>query len=313
MSGGLPTRRLGRTQMHPGAVGLGGAWWGPAGREGTIAGIEAALELGLTFLDTYPGQGEEIWGQVLAAGGRRGRVFLQAKVSSHVRNERRCDHSAAATRRSVEASLRDLRTDYLDAVLIHGYDQPEQLERGEFLDPLAPGCALDELVRLQAEGKVLHIGIGARSAEVHRRAIATGHIEHVLTYLEYNLLTQAAATELFPLCRAHDVGVLLASPLGMGLLTGAEPDAADERRKIRGTGPPRAHRMWQWCRQRGVDIRHLAIQFCLAAPVAGIVLPGQASADEVRGTWEAATATIAPEVWRDFGVAFDIDPLYLPQ
>ena len=303
----LPKRRLGRSEMEPAAVGLGGAWWHKAGRDGTIAGIQVALELGMNFLDTYPGQSEEIWGEVLAVAGCREHIYLQAKVSSHVRNERTSDHSAAKTRSSVEASLRDLRTEYLDSVLIHGYDQPAQLETGEILDPLAAGNALDELLKLKQEGKVRHIGIGARSAEVHKRAIATGHIELVLTYLEYNLLTQAAATELFPLCRQQDVGVILASPLAMGLLTGAKPNAQEEQRKVRDAVEPKALRMWRWCQQREIDIRHLAIQYCMAAPVAGFVLPGQASADEVRTSYEAGMAVVGADVWREFGGAFGID------
>lgn len=303
----LPTRRLGRTEMQPGIVGLGGAWWGKAGREGTIAGIRTALDLGMNFLDTYPGQNEETWGEALELAGCRQQIYLQAKVSSAVRNERTSDHTAARTRASVEASLTDLRTDYLDSVLIHGYDQPEQLETGDIVDPLAPGNALDELLTLKQEGKVRHIGIGARNAQVHTRAIATGHIELILTYLEYNLLTQAAATELFPLCREQDVGVILASPLAMGLLTGAEPDEADEARKIRDLQQPTAHRMWRWCAERDIDIRHLAIQYCLAAPVQGFVLPGQASADEVRTSVEAGVAVVPAEVWRAFGDEFGVD------
>lgn len=297
--------------MTPSALGLGGAWWHKAGHDGTLDGIEAALELGLSFLDTYPGQNEELWGQVLSTTGRREQIYLQAKVSSHVRNERTSDHSAAATRRSIEGSLRDLRTDYLDSVLIHGYDQPEQIDNGDFLDPLAPGNALDELLRWKEKGVVRHIGIGARNAQVHRRAIETGQIELVLTYLEYNLLTQAAARELFPLCREHDVGVILGSPLAMGLLTGAEPDEGDEARKIRDLRQPTAHRMWIWCQQRKVDIRHLAIQFCLAAPVDGFVLPGQASADEVRSSHASATETVSDSVWREFGTAFDLNVSHL--
>ena len=181
------------------------------------------------------------------------------------------------------------------------------MQDSDIVDPLAPGNALEELLRMKEEGKVRHIGIGARSAEVHRRAIATGKIELVLTYLEYNLLTQAADAELFPLCREQDVGVILASPLAMGLLTGAEPTPQDEQRKIRDTTEPRAHRMWRWCRDRDVDIRHLAIQYCMAAPVDGFVLPGQASVDEVRTSFEAGTVIVSGEVWGEFGEEFGID------
>ncbi len=305
---GLPTRRLGRTGMTPACLGLGGAWWGSSTEEETIAGIDKALDLGINFFDTYPGQNEDRWGKALS-GGRREQVYLQGKVSSHVRNEMTSDHTAGATRRSIENSLRCFGTDYLDSVLIHGYDEPDIFLKDEtdFVDPLAPGCALDELIKLRDEGKIRHIGIGARSAEVIKRAIDTGEIELVLTYLEYNLLTQAAANDFFPQCREKDVGVILASPLGMGLLTGRPVDEGDELRKIRDAEEPRAGTMLAWCVERDLDIRHLAIRYCLNADVESIVLPGQASAEEVTGTYEAATADIPRPVWQEFGELFDVD------
>lgn len=304
----LPTRRLGRTGMTPVCLGLGGAWWGSSSESDTIAGIERALELGINFLDTYPGQNEDRWGKALA-GGRREQVYLQGKVSSHVRNEMTSDHTAAATRRSVENSLRCFDTEYLDSVLIHGYDEPDVFDRDDtmFEDPLAPGNALDELIKLRDEGKIRHIGIGARRHEVIQRAIDTGEIELVLTYLEYNLLTQAAAQDFFPQCREKDVGVILASPLGMGLLAGRPVDEADELRKIRDAKEPRAGSMRSWCKERGLDLRHLAICYCLNADVESIVLPGQASAEEVEGTYAAAIADIPGPVWQEFGETFDVD------
>jgi aryl-alcohol dehydrogenase-like predicted oxidoreductase len=65
--------------------------------------------------------------------------------------------------------------------------------------------------------------------------------------------------------------------------------------------------MLDWCAERGVDIRHLAIQFCLSAPVDSIVLPGPGSLEEVESAVEAATAGIPEAIWvefeADFGVA----------
>ena len=66
----------------------------------------------------------------------------------------------------------------------------------------------------------------------------------------------------------------------MGSLTGEEPNQEDELRRARKPNPgakPKAHAMWQWCQERGVNIRHLAIQFCLAAPIDGIVMFGPAN------------------------------------
>jgi D-threo-aldose 1-dehydrogenase len=255
----------------------------------------------IDFFDTYPGAMEGRWGKALA--GRRDRVYLQAKVSRVA--ERKSDHTAAATRASLEASLRLLQTDYVDAVLIHGYDRPEDVDLDDMVDPLAPGNALDELMKMKEEGKLRHIGIGARTDAVVCRAVETGRIDLVLTYLEYNLLTQAATERMFPACRAHDVGVQLASPFGMGLLTGVVPDIEEEKRKIPDQ-EPRVARMLAWCEAHNVNIRHLAIQFCLAAPVDSIVLPGPGRLVEVEDAVESATASISDEIWEAFEAEFGV-------
>ena len=299
----LETRRLGSTGMQVKALGMGGAWWSAHPASETIAAIERAVELGINFFDTYPGQDEERWAEGLS-GGRREGVYLQGKVSSVISNDQRSDHTAAQTRRSVENSLREFRTDYLDSCLIHGYDHPDQHDKDDFIDPLGPGNALDELIKMRDEGLVRHIGIGARHHEVINRATATGEIELVLTYMEYNLLTQAAATDFFPQCRERDVGVILASPHGMGVLTGENPKGS---RALALGWEERAIAMWKWCRDRDVNIRHLAIQFCMAAPdVESIVLPGPASPQELVEAYEAGTADIPDEVWRDFEAEFGV-------
>jgi aryl-alcohol dehydrogenase-like predicted oxidoreductase len=291
--------------MRPRAIGMGGAWWQAHPASETIAAIERAIELGINFFDTYPDECEGRWGEALS-GGKREQVYLQAKVSSAVKNERTSDHSAAKTRSSLEASLVNLRTDYLDSVLIHGYDYQVQLEQDGYFDPLGPGNALDELIKMRDEGLIRHIGIGARDADVINRATATGEIEIVLTYMEYNLLTQAAAADFFPQCRQRDVGLILASPHGMGILTGDEPDDETVAKRLR-IDKPRAHDMWTFCLDRGVNIRHLAIQFCMGVPdIDSIVLPGPASVQQLEEAYEAATDMIPAEVWRDFEAEFGI-------
>jgi aryl-alcohol dehydrogenase-like predicted oxidoreductase len=293
----LETRRMGRTEMRPKALGLGAAWFSQISDRETIEAIHRAIELGLDYLDTYPGQNEERWGRALA-GGLREEIYLQAKVSPPAAERK--DFSAAATRRSVENSLKHLRTEYLDAVLIH---DPIHIE-----NPLSPGHALDELIKMKEAGLVRHIGLGVRSHDFHRRAIETGHIEIVLTFLDYTLLDQSVAQTTLPLAREHDVGIILASPLGMGSLTGAEPDTETERRRSSGT-EPKAHAMWRWCQTRQVNIRHLAVQFCLAAPIDGVVMFGPANKQQVEEGYEAATAEIPPEIWHDFEAEFGVSAI----
>ena len=95
---------------------------------------------------------------------------------------------------------------------------------------MTPGCALDTLLEMKAEGyTVRHIGAGVRSHEFHKELIETGHIDIILTFLDYTLLSQSVAETTLPLARQHDVGIILASPLGMGSLTGVEPKVEDER------------------------------------------------------------------------------------
>ena len=117
----------------------------------------------------------------------------------------------------MENSLKLLGTDYLDSVLIH---DPEDIEV-----PLAKDHALEELLRLKEQGIVRHVGLGVRDHAFHRRAMATEHIDIVLTYLDYTLIAQSAAQGVFPDARRHRTAVIPASVFGMGqlLMAGAVP------------------------------------------------------------------------------------------
>ena len=290
----LETRRMGRTEMHPNALALGAAWlWRQPDAE-VIGAIRRAIALGINYIDTYPGHAEHLWGEALSDGLRE-KVYLQAKVGTHP--DRRKDFSADGTRWSVTNSLKDLRTDYLDAVLIH---DPEDME-----SVLGKGRALDTLVEMKDEGLIRNIGAGVRSHEFHKELIGTGHIDIILTFLDYTLLSQSVAQTTLPLAREHDVGIILASPLGMGSLTGVEPNVEDERRR-NPNAEPRAHAMWKWCQERDVNIRHLAMQFCLAAPIDGVVMFGPADKAQVEDGYEAATVDISEDIWETFEVEFGI-------
>jgi aryl-alcohol dehydrogenase-like predicted oxidoreductase len=93
----------------------------------------------------------------------------------------------------------------------------------------------------------------------------------------------------------------------MGLLTGIKPDVETDRRR-HPDGKTVAHDMWKWCRDRDVNIRHLAMQFCLAAPVDGIVMFGPSNVEQVEEGYAAATAEVPAGVWRDFEAEFGVAP-----
>ena len=288
----LEIRRFGRTEMRVKALGLGCAPFGEPRHtdQDAIEGIRRAIELGINFLDTSPlyGESERRVGLALE-GGYRDAIYLETKIGTHPL--RRGDYSAEATKWSVGNSLKLLKTDYLDSVLIH---DPADIE-----DPLGSGRCLDTLLKMKEEGIIGFVGLGVRSHAFHRRIIETGLADISLTYLDYTLLDQSAAQTVMPLAAKHDVGIILASILGSGggSLTGREPQ-----------GNPTAHAMWEWCRDHGVDIRHLSIQFCLAAPIGGMIMPGPGTKQHVEDCFRLATTEVDPDIWRTFRAQFGVGP-----
>ena len=180
----------------------------------------------MTFFDTGDtyGQGlnEELVGQALERSGRPRDAFelstkfgyvLDAERTAHKESERPHDWSPAHTRRALEASLRRLRTDYVDLYQLH--------------NPRMDGIEADELFAeleaLKAEGKLRHYGIalgpkiGWRDEGVRALTERPG-----LTSLQtvYNLLEQAPGAEFLELAEAFGVGVIARVPTSSGLLEG---------------------------------------------------------------------------------------------
>jgi aryl-alcohol dehydrogenase-like predicted oxidoreductase len=222
-------RSFGNTDLETSAVGfgtwaLGSDWWGE--HEDPDALVARALDLGVTFFDTGDtyGQGlnEELVGRALERSGRPRDAFelstkfgyvLDADRTAHKESERPHDWSPSHTRRALEASLRRLRTDYVDLYQLH--------------NPRMDGIEADELFAaleaLKAEGKLRHYGIalgpkiGWRDEGVRALTERPG-----LTSLQtvYNLLEQAPGAEFLELAEQRGVGVIARVPTSSGLLEG---------------------------------------------------------------------------------------------
>ena len=155
----LPRRRLGRSELVVPGFALGGAPLGrtTVGDHEAIETIHYALEQGVNYLDTSAGYGgglsETRFGLALE-GVSRETFVLSTKMGSHP--ERRGDYSWDATMWSVEHSLRRLKMDYLDIVLVHDpfYHNPEGMK-----PVLAPRGALEALESLKEQGVIGAIGL----------------------------------------------------------------------------------------------------------------------------------------------------------
>jgi aryl-alcohol dehydrogenase-like predicted oxidoreductase len=192
--------------------------WGPIDDAESVRAIHAGLDLGITLIDTSSsygcGHSEEIIGRAIA--DRRDRVVIVTKFGNAIDEEKKWylghDASPDAIRDSCEASLRRLGTDVLDVFLLHwsGYDGPAE--------PIVE--VLEDLIRA---GKIRTYGWSNHRAELMGRF--TGLDGFAVVEFPHSIFQRSP--EMLALCEDLDLGALIRSPLGMGLLTGKF--AADTR------------------------------------------------------------------------------------
>ncbi len=269
-------RPLGRTGVQVSVLGQGGAaigqQYGAVSFEDARDCVHAAIDAGVNFIDTsaYYGRGlsEEWLGRILS-GGLRQRVILCTKAGRLDRDV--FDFTPQGFRRCVEQSLRRLRVEAVDILLAHDIEFADDYER-IFTE------TYDTLRQLQQEGKTRWIGMSAYPLGLLRRAIERCVLDVVISYAHYTLQNTRLLTELLPVAETRGVGVINASPLGLGLLTWQGPppwhpaDAA-----IRQACQAAA----TYCQQHGYDIALLGMQFCLAEPRIPCTLTGTARKSEL--------------------------------
>jgi aryl-alcohol dehydrogenase-like predicted oxidoreductase len=289
-------RQLGESGLTVSVIGLGGNnFGGRIGLEETRSVVDAAVDCGVTLIDTtdiYGNRGgsEDLLGQVLA--GRRERVVLATKFGMDMGDGPVARGSRRYIRRAVEESLRRLQTDYIDLYQYHAPDGVTPLE-----ETLA---TLDDLI---TDGKVRYIGSsnfsGWQIADADWIARTQHQTRFVSAQNHYNLLQRDAEQEVIPSCVNRGVGVLPYFPLANGLLTG---------KYRRGQAPPRGTRLTgraseltddvfdklealeRFGAERGRSLLDVAIAGLAAMPgiasvIAGATKPEQVRANAAAGAW----------------------------
>ena len=159
--------------------------------------------------------------------------------------------SAERVIRDVEDQLKILGTDYFDGMLIH---DPKRIE-----PTLAKDGTLAGLLQLKSKGLVRNAGYGMREHHFHQEAIATGDVDLILCFNDYNLIRQTAAGTVLRAAAEADVGVMNGWSILRGLLTGADIDKAREQGRYRNDEDVDAARViWQWCREEQIDLLQLS-------------------------------------------------------
>lgn len=209
----MKTRVLGGVKVS--AIGLGcmsmTPIYGKPDPDEAIATIRAALDMGVTMIDTADayndGKNETLVGRALA--GHRDRAFLATKFGNirYPDGRREVNGCPEYVREACELSLQRLGTDHIDLYYIHRIDPSVPIED-----------TVGAMADLKAEGKIRYLGLSEAAPETLRRA----HSTHPITALqtEYSLWSRDSEAELIPLCRELGVGYVAYSPMGRGFLTG---------------------------------------------------------------------------------------------
>lgn len=297
----LPRRRLGRSGLRVPVFALGGYPLGQADvtDHQAVETIQYALDQGIDYFDTSPGYGESERRYGLALDGvDRSSIVLSTKTGTHP--ERRADYSWDATMWSVENSLRQLRTDYIDLLLVH--DPPPRGPDG-MLPVFAERGALPALEALKAQGVIRAIGLGQKRFDYHRQAIESGRFDVILTFNNYHPLDVSAADWLLPLASHYDVGVLNGAVMAHGLLTGQDPDrvAAQGDLGHRAALLSDARKLYAWCRERDIPMPAVIFQFSMRQPLIHCTLTGVKSRAEFEENLRGATLPLPDSIWDELG------------
>jgi len=225
----LRATQLGDTGLEITRVGLG-AWaiggggydrgWGPQDDDQSIATIHHALELGVNWIDTAAaygfGHSEEIVGRAIEGVGERPYVFT--KCSQLEGPGRRIVHSLKrdSILREAEASLQRLGIDAIDLYQIHWPIPDKDIEEG-----------WAALADLKDQGLARHIGVSNFDVEQLRRIQQIAPVETLQP--QYSLIERDVEREILPFAEREGIGVIVYSPMGSGVLTGAMTRARIEQ------------------------------------------------------------------------------------
>jgi aryl-alcohol dehydrogenase-like predicted oxidoreductase len=275
---------------------------GPTGGEESIAIMHRAIDLGINFFDTADiynaGASEEVVGRAIA--DRRDQVVLATKGRGPMcQGPNESGASRSHLVRALDASLRRLKTDFVDIYFVHTPDYATPIE--ETLR------ALDDMVRA---GKVHYIACSNFRAWRLLEALWTSERHNLERFAciqpLYNIVNRDIEVELLPACRELGVGVVTYSPLARGILSGkykagtpfpegsraARNDKRMQQAELRDASFEIAETLHRHCEAKGVAMSHFALAWCLANPIVTSVIIGPRTKDQFEDNVKCLEVTI---------------------
>lgn len=279
----MDTRALGKNGPQVSVVCFGawpiGGGLGTVPEDQAIATVQAAIDVGMAFIDTAESYvtSESLIGK--AINGRRQEVFLATKLS--------WSHSPEHIAQAIENSLKALGTEYIDLYQLHSPELRWPIEQ-----------TMEYLLRLRDAGKIRYIGISNFSADQTLQALKSGPIQS--SQPVYNMLFRDAETSVLPCCLENGIGVIPHSVLAKGLLTGRylpghRFTSDDERSSFTVFGDETfrqvfevTQRLKEWAADHSRDLVQLAIAWPLAHPAVTSSIVGAKTPEQVHHNARAA-------------------------
>lgn len=269
--------------------------------------IHAAFAAGLNFIDTAPmygqGKSEEILGKALA-GVPRDSYVLSTKVGRLLRpmdpsksdtgqwksaspNEWYFDFSYDAVMRSVEESLKRMKVDRIDVLLIHDPDAHWESAISE---------AYPAIHKLREQKVVKAIGAGMNQWQMLKKFAEEGDFDCFLLAGRYTLIDHTSLPEFLPVCEKKGISIIIGGPYNSGILAGGkmfdyEPAPQALLDKVNQIG--------EVCQTHGVDIKAAALQFPFGHPTVASVIPGARSTAELQENVKLMTSPIPRALWSE--------------
>ena len=302
-------RTLGKTGYRVSEVGFGawaiGADWGEVAEGDAVAALEAALEQGVTFIDTADvygdGRSERLIAKVLGAHGRDG-VVIATKAGRRLEPHVVEGYNYQNLERFTARSLKNLRVDSLDLVQLH-CPPTEVYRRDE---------AFDALERLKGEGRLKQYGVSVETVEEAKLALE--HPGVATVQIIYNMFRLKPALEFFEPARRLEVGIIARVPLASGLLSGRmtadrvfpgsdhrnfnrQGEAFDIGETFSGvdfdTGLAAAEELKKLVPE-GHTLAQLALRWILMHPAVSTVIPGAKRPEQVLDNVQASELPLLP-------------------